>query len=53
MYQASNEKQKTKYDGMNRTAKSRRNQNARRNGNQQILWDTGSRQYQTSRDERN
>ena len=40
-YHANNEKRKTANDGRNRTTKSRKNQNARRNGNLQIIGNTG------------
>ena len=42
MCNASNEKRETTHDGRNGTAKSRKNQNARRKGNLQIVGNTGS-----------
>ena len=41
------------HDGRNRTTKSRKNQNARRKGNLQVLVNIGSGHHQTSRDEKN
>ena len=52
MYQADNKKQKTRNDGRNKSTKSRKNQNARREGNLQILGNIRRRHPQTSRNER-
>ena len=51
MYHAYNEKRKTTKDGRNRSTKSRKNQNAQRKGNLQILGNIGSRHHQISGDE--
>ena len=45
---ANNEKRKTTYEGRNGTTKSRKNQNARRIGNLQILGNIGSGHNQRS-----
>ena len=52
MYYAHNEKLKKTNDVMNRTTKSRKNENFRRNGNLQILGNIGSGHDQTKGDER-
>ena len=52
MSQANNEKQKTTHDGRNGTTISRKNQNARRKGNLQILGNIRSGHHQTSGVER-
>ena len=52
MYHANNEKQKTILDGRNRTTNPRKDQNAQRKRNLQILRNVGSEHHQTSRDKR-
>ena len=52
MCHANNEKWKTTIEGSNRTTKSKKNQNARRKGNLQILENIESKYHQTTRDER-
>ena len=51
MPHANNEKRKTTFDERNRTTKSRKNQNAWRKGNLQILGNTGSGHHQINGDE--
>ena len=51
MYHADNEKRETTHDGRNRTTKSRKDQNAWRIGNLQILGNTRSGHHQTNRGE--
>ena len=52
MCHVNNEKRETTRDRQNGTSKSRKNQNAWRKGNLQILENTGSEHHQTSRDDR-
>ena len=52
MCHANNEKRKTTNAGRNRTTKLRKNQNAWRKGNLQVLGNIGSGHHQTSQDER-
>ena len=52
MCHANNEKQKTTNNGWNRSNKSRKNQNALRKGNLQMLGNIGSGHHQISGDER-
>ena len=52
MCQSHNEKWKKINKGRNRTAKSRKNQNARRKGKLQVLGNIRRRYHQTNRDER-
>ena len=52
MCHANNEKRETTHDGRNRTTKLRKNQDAQRKGNLQILGNIGSGYHQTSGDER-
>ena len=42
MHHANNEKRETKHDGQNEITKSRKNENAQRKGNLQILENIGS-----------
>ena len=52
MCYANNEKCETMHDGKNKTIKPRKNQNARRKGNQQILGNIRTKHDQTIGDER-
>ena len=52
MYHAHDEKWKKAKNGMNRTAKSRKNQDAWRKRNLQVLGNIETGHHQTSRDER-
>ena len=51
MCHAYNEKRKTTNDGKNRTSKLKKNQNARRKRNLQILCNIRNEHHQTNRDE--
>ena len=52
MSHANNEKRETTNDGSNETTKSRKDQNAQRKVNLQVLRNIGSGHHQTSGDER-